>query len=589
MSQQRSLLLKQQPKTVLSEEQLKEASKAAAKVKSLFPSLFMGLNTAQIRALDDMYRLEESGNLPDLNSIEFANGVGKSHLMILDIVGWVMGVGYLDEESYPESALDFYRKLESKRNSGKMALRLVCTADDMKAGGSVYELMKNIFPWARPTKQDNTGCFRQIDIPHPTLPLVINHIAVKTFDQPEDKHSGTTCDRIWSNENLPENIWAETSARTRGGGNIAMFATILDYASYLDELEGSQRFCMRRSKGHIYENCRGEEVTAEMSSEVLSEIGVMLEKDKDGSGYITGGVLRRAKIEALIEGWERTCPHQVKARKTGQPISSGGKIHPLWNSLVHEMGYKYLEKIPEEYPIVQVVDPHPARPDACAWAAILPNNRLHIFAEWPTYDGFGYFESIKDKRFTVTQKCELWRKMESDMGINVCTRIGDPNRFKTPNSHNFEQLHSLYAAHGFSFYLGVNDNFELGVERVNEYLWYDQVINKLHPEDPAGRPRLTVANVCVNTCRGLKNFTRKISRDRTAPIKGTIDEKYKDFPDIIRYLVMWHKGHSFEELVQDQKETGGDYERYLSGSVPGRYRGDRFEFNHHGRKVLERA
>lgn len=576
------------PTLVLDATQREEARAATEKLKELFPSIFMSLNTAQYRAFEDMYRsCENTGNLPDLNSIEFANGVGKSHGMILDIVGWGMGTDYLDVEAYPDDAINYWNGLKERRDSGKLTLRIVCTADDMKAGGSVHTLLKEIFPWAKPTKQDNSGCYRQIDIPHPTLPHITNHIAVKTFDQPEDKHSGTTCDRIWSNENLPENLWAETLARTRGGGNIAMFATILDYASYLDELEGAVNLTMRRSKGHIYENCKGEQVTDAMASEVFEDIGIQLQKNPNGKGYITGGVLNRSKIEAMVEGWTRTCPHQLKARKTGRPITSGGKIHPCFSMTVHIKKNEYLKVIPERYPVVQIVDPHPARPDASIWGIVLPTDRLHIFAEWPTYDGFGYYEAIKEKRFTVTQKCDIWRRMELEFGVIVSHRVGDPNRFKEPNADNFGQLSALYSIHGFDYDLSVNDSFEAGLERVNEYLYYDQLLNKTHPNDPAALPRLTISERCVNTSRALMNFSRKISRDRTDPITDKVDDRYGCFAGCVRYFVMWHANNSFNETIVDDKRKT-DYDAVKIGREPKEYRSNKPNFNSHGRTIIRK-
>lgn len=573
------------PTLVLDPEQREEARKATEKLKDLFPSMFMSLNIAQYRALEDMYKpIKKSGQIPKIVSVEFANGVGKSHLMWLDITGWTMGTDYLDVEAYPEEAIKFWNDLKDKRDSGKLALRLTCTADDMKAGGSVYELLKKVLPWAKPTKQDNSGCYRQIDIPHPSLPNIINHIAIKTFDQPKDKHSGTTNDRIWSNENLPLELWGETIARTRGGGTIAMFATILDFSSYLDELEGDIEVVMRRSKGHMYESCRGEQVTDAMAAEVAKDIGIVLEKNPNG-GYITNGVLTKYDIETQLSVWLKTCPHELNARKTGRPISCGGKIHPNYDEEVHMKREEYLKVIPERYPIVQIVDPHPARPDASIWGVILPNDRLHVVAEWPTYYGFGYFEAIKDNRFTVSQKCDIWRNIENDMGFNVCARVGDPNLFRNPNPNDLEQLSSMYSAHGFDFDLSVNDNLELGFGRVNEYLYFDKALSKTHPNDPAALPRITFSEKCINTNRAVRNLSRKISRNITDPITEKLDDKFACFASCVRYFIMWHTNNSYNEIVVDDNRLT-DYQAVKMGREPGQHREKPLPFNSHGRTQI---
>jgi hypothetical protein len=370
-------------KTEISPEVIGQLDASLKEAEKLFPSMFIGPNVAQFRAFKNMY--EKVGeSYPDMISVEFANGAGKTHMMALDMIGWTMGPEYLAAEDYPGDAVGAWQEAGKKRDLGQLSLRLTCTADDMKPGGSVHEILKQVFPWCSFAGQDNTKCFRQIDIVHPTIKGVVNHIAVKTFDQPEDKHSGSTCDRVWINENLPDGLWGETSARTRGGGNIVMFATILDHSTYLNEIEDGEKFKLVRCQGHLYENCKGEQITEEMAAEVFQEIGIQLEKNRKGPGYITNGVLSKNKIEAMIEGWMRGCPHQLQARKSGKPVSEGGKIFPTYTPEIHDVMDGSYDDLPEEWPMVMVCDPHPARPDAVIFARIMPSDTIVIVDEWPT-------------------------------------------------------------------------------------------------------------------------------------------------------------------------------------------------------------
>jgi len=535
----------------LPKEELQKLHASMEVFKKEFPSFFMRPNVCQYRAFKEMYTFQEqTGNLPDMTSVEFANGDGKTHMMALDIIGWNCGPDFLQADEFPDEAVIFWNSLADKRDRGLLSQRIVCTADDMKPGGSVHEILKQIFPWCKFSGQDTNKCFRQIDIPHPTIEGIVNHVAVKTFDQPPDKHSGSTCDRIWVNENLPDSLWGETSARTRGGGNIAMFATILDQSMYLDELEDGEHFILVRCKGHLYENCIGEEVTDEMAEEVFQEIGFALEKNQNGKGYLTNGVLRKSKIDSMIEAWARGCPHEIQARKTGRPISQGGKIHPTYNREVHNLPNDSYDRIPDDWPMVQVVDPHPARPDACLWALILPSDRIVVVDEFPSYQEYGYFEKIKETRFTIQQKCEIWRNIEIARGYHKRigdNRVGDPNRFLEPNSHNTGNLHSLYAAQGFNFFIGVNDDLEYGHELVNQALYYDPALRKQDSTDPAAQPGISFYDRCVNTCRAMSNYKRKTARDLTKPISELVDKKFACFASLVRYLVVWHQNHRFQE------------------------------------------
>jgi hypothetical protein len=143
----------------------------------------------------------------------------------------------------------------------------------------------------------------------------------------------------------------------------------------------------------------------------------------------------------------------------------------------------------------------------------------------------------------------------------------------------------MYSLHGFDFDLNVNDAFELGLERVNEYLYFDQLLLKNHPDDPAGQPRLTIADRCINVRRAIMNFGRKISRDRTDPISEKVDDRYGCFAGCVRYLVMWHQNHSFNEIKTDES-SGGDYEAFTQGRLPQKHRKVSSAFDSHRRTVI---
>ena len=578
---------------VVAEESLSKLEEATKKMEAAFPSLFMGLNVAQYRAFKTMYGKNDAGKIPDMVSIEFANGVGKSHGMILDIIGWTMGPEFLCKDEFPEDAIDFYDAIKPLRDKGQLSLRLVCVSDDMKAGGSVYELLKQIFPWAKITAQDNNKSYKQIDIENPSKPNIKNSITIKTFEQDEVSHSGSTCNKIWINEKLPENLFGETLGRIRSkegmpDGTIAQFATLVDHAAYLDDLEDSQHFFIERARGHLYENCIGEEVTEEMAAEVWQEIGIQLERRVGERGFRTGGVLRRSKIEAMVDGWLRGCPHQLQARKSGRPISSGGRIWPGYTPDVHEVNDELFQSIPESWPMVMICDPHPARPDAVIWAVVTGSNNLSVIDEWPTYGEFGYYDKIKEKRFTITEKCDIWRRIESDKHYTkrICTRIGDPNRFREPNSEHNGILKNLYSAQGFDFYIDINDSLEYAHELVNQYFWYDGNIRRMSPNDPAAQPRLVVAKSCTNTRRAILNYARKSSRDPTKPISEQIDKKFACFGGLINYLVVWHASHPFSEIKVDETRAT-EYDLIHNSRMPKKMRKNFAAdcFNKHGRKI----
>ena len=579
---------------MVTEDQIEKLEIASKQMDEAFPSLFMVPNVCQYRALEAMYTpINESGKIPDMVSVEFANGDGKTHLSILDIIGWNMGPDFLCAEAYPPAAIEVYKRAGEKRDKGLLSMRLVCVADDMKAGGSFHELLKQIFPWAKISAQDNGKCFRQIDVPHPYRKGIKNSITVKTFEQDSASHTGSTCDRVVINEILPDDLWGETSARIRSKkgeiqGSIGMYATILDKATYLNELEDSEKFVLKRVAGHLYENCVGEEVSEEMADEVFQELGIRMEKNPDGPGYITNGVLTKETIDAKIEGWAKGCPHELDARKSGKAIGAGGKIHPTFSRDVHVIPDDTYEKSMKNCPMGQVVDPHSAKPDAVIYFQLLPSDRIAIVDEWPTVNEFGYFERIKEKRFTVPEKCEIWQLFESTRGYHPDeNRVGDPNRFREPNSHNTGMLWDLYDNLGFTFNIDVNDELEYGHELVNQYLWCNSEIRRMAPNDPAAQSSLVIYDRCANTIRALSNYSRKAQRDKSQSISDSVDKKFACFAALVRYLVVWHQDHRFDEL-KPSSDGRSEYDLIKYGRIPKSMRGEfgRGMINTHGRQIL---
>jgi hypothetical protein len=534
--------------------ELKQGLGAAAKA---VPSLYSHLNTAQYRAFQTQYKKNKDGLAPTIHVLCLANGCGKTHALVLDMVGVTVGSRFLNTKAFPKEAISYYDSLKTWRDKGELNLRLVCMADDMKPGGSVLSVLKEMFPWAEPTAADAGKCFRQIAIPCPDNPRIINYITIKTFDQEEVKHSGSTCDVIWINEILPEKLWGETIGRMRSrkghpDSRIMNSATLLDQTRFVEELaEGSNdqnlRFAM--SRGHIYENCVSSEVTEEMASEIEAKIGTRPKKSVDG-GYETNGVLTRSSIDGMVANWMRVCPDQVEARKSGAFMSGGGRIYVTFDPSIHIVSNDFIDSLPNTWPVVQVVDPHSSKPEFSLWAKISPQDRLYIIDEWPSIKEFGPYENLDRRPHTIDEVCEIWRTKEAMIGVsrNIVARIGDPNRFLDPNPYNNQSLQYLFAARGFTFITTVSDDIDLGHRKVSEYLYFDRARHIINNNDPLGIPHILIAERGENINRALSRYSMKSVRDPTVAISEKINQKFKDAADVVRYLCMWHAGHPYHGL-----------------------------------------
>jgi len=554
---------------------------AKAKVRELMraemPSRLCALNTAQYRALRSAYTADvETGQYPALNIFSFANGVGKTHMMVLDIIGWTMGPDWLRCSKFPPEAIEFYRALSPLRDKGLLSMRLVCHADDMKPDGSVFMILKNLFPWAQLGHKDQMGCHRLITVPHPTIKGVTNGIAVKTFDQDVVKHSGSNCNRIWINEPLPDNLVGETTGRIRSKkgelqGSIMMCATLLSGATWVQKLEDDQVMRVNHVRGHVYENCVGEDVTDEMAEEVKRSIGVTLERSAGGNGYETNGVLSGAQIKTLLDLILSTSPMEYEARKSGAPITGGGRIWPSFNRKYHVVD-NY--NVNPEWPVIQVVDPHGAKPSYSIWAQVTPMGRLYIFKEWPDVNRYGFYEKLTERPYTIPQECEMWARMEMGMGLRGAPihRLGDPNRFKDSDSYYGETLQTLFAKHGYDFDLSVSDNLAVGHGIVAEYLSFNEALLAAHPGDIQGLPRLFICKDCQNTIRAVENYAFKKAGKADGSITENVNQKYKDGADVVRYLCVWHGRKTFADINGGERAECQDYVRFCQGRIPSVYR-----------------
>jgi hypothetical protein len=544
-----------------------------ARLRKLVPSVFYGLNSAQWRCIRSVYSSkDEWGGLPPTFSIvSMANGCGKTMLMVLDMIGWTMGSEFLRKTAWPREAIVFYDGLEEWRAAGTLNLRLTCASDDMKEGGSVLAAIKEAWPWAKLGQIDSGKCYRQIEVEHPRKAGVKNTIAVRTFDQDPIKHSGSNCRRVWINEPVPHELVGETIGRIRSKagepeGSIMMTGTLLEGSEWVDDLGTDKALRVVNCRGHLYENCVSEEVTEEMAVEVEQKLGVALDR-VPGGGFRTNGVLSRSSIETQVRLWQRMCPHQLEARKAGAKLSAAGKVFTNFREEVHVVPSSMYEKIPKEWPVFQVVDPHSAKDDFSAWFVITPSNRLVAIAEWPNVEEYGPYENQDGRRLTIRETCETWRIIEADLGITsqIIRRIGDPNRFNEPNPRNMSLLKNEYSANGFDFETTVSDDIEMGERKISEFLWYDPVRYKQNPEAPENLPRLLILSRCYNIITHVGLYSRKRVKDPTKGLSERTEQKYACVVACVRYAVM-----SFEPF-SDIRITGSnmtDYDKIRAGRMP---------------------
>ncbi len=550
-----------------------DVSMAAVKeAVALFPTLTWVPNMAQRRILAPW----EKPPYPFMVVASCGNGAGKTDTLPQDIVGCLCGPEYLNDcwnvgpDGNPVGALhyQYYHDCKALREKGEFCYRILCGPDDMKENGSLYTAIKKYIPTAQFKGKMSTGAYKQVEIPLPHNPKVKNYIDVKTFDQEVVAQAGANLHRIAINEPPPFSVWTETIARVRSKKNevqctILLNATILDQATWIFTLEEDPFFDGKivYVQGSIYENVVGEDITDDIADECEKRLGYRFPVDPVTGHYVTYGHLSLDSVNIQIHTYEKTDPNQVESRIWGANVRLVGSEFKQFCKAIHVTAPRV---IPKNVMVVQVVDPHPVKPDLCAWFWVDPMNYVRCFQEWPEKS----WEKLHSRDVTISQTCEQWRKLEDQLGITdqVVARVGDPNRFKTSDSRDLSELWQLYVPHGFVFDLFVSDNIDYGHQLIHSALYNNKEIYAQNPNDPAGWPRLTMGSNCLNMATALMYYGRKANKDPMAAVNEQLDKTYKDAIDLLRYFCVWieHRSYfSLQELLNS--DTGGDYAKIQQG------------------------
>lgn len=565
------------PKIGLSPEAL---NKALLEMAAMYPTLTHVPNMAQRRILGPW----EKAPFPFMVISCCGNGAGKTDALPQDIVGCLCGPEFLNDcwnrddngKGVGMTHYQYYHDVRGLRERGEFNYRLLCSGEDMTINGSLYLAIKKYIPTAEFKGKSSTGTFKKIEIPLPGNPKIKNTIDVKTFEQEVVAHAGANLHRIGINEPPPFPVWNETVSRIRSKKEdvqctILMNATILDHATWVFSLEKDPFFKGKiiYVQGAIWENVVGEDITDEIANECERRLGYRFKKDEKTGHYITYGHLTMESVQIMIHTFETTDPNQIESRIWGTNTALVGAEFKKFAKAVH---VKPPRMIPSNWPIIQVVDPHPVKPDMCAYCAVNPMNHRFWFSEWPEKP----WEKFKSRDVTIAEMCEQWIALEERLGIRdqIVCRIGDPNRFKTSDSRDLSELWMLYVPHGFRFNLFVKDSLDYGHEIIHTNLYYNKEIwDRTNGTDPAGWPQTTFSENCQNLINSLMFYGRKVNKDAMSAPTEQIDKTWKDGIDIIRYGYVWLQGKTYYELMEMLSEIqsdggGSDYEKMLKGRDP---------------------
>ncbi len=315
-------------------------------------------------------------------------------------------------------------------------------------------------------------------------------IDVMTNDQEIRQFEGVTQGIIMTDEPPVEAIWNASITRLRSGGHQWCFMTPLTSAAWFYD-----KVVPRHPSSIVYasmeENCKQ---------------------------HGTRGQLEHTRIQEMIAEMP---PEEVEARAYGKAMYLKGLIFKTFDPKVHVL--KEPVRVPSNAPVYQVVDPHSDKPFAAIWAFPDMNGDLYIVDEWPNED------------FTKMHNCQLdindYKRIfgDKEQGWTIHRRIIDRHFADVQTSINRRTLREELQDVGLYYdpSYKAEEEVETGILKVRSYLAYD--VNKVVTS--LNKPKLFINPSCTNTIRAFQRWSRD-------PKNGKVQDAYKDFMDVVRYLVM---------------------------------------------------
>ena len=371
-------------------------------------------------------------------------------------------------------------------------IRLVSTPKELEDIGSLQTAILELFPKDK-YKARNKGKSYPSEFKSDTGFI----LDVMSYEQDKAEMAGPTIGLLAWNEPMPEALWLEGLARLRKGGLCLVAMTSLkDEPWVVDKILGkADGGNIRVLYSDVEENCK--------------EHGI-------------NGTLDHDQIEKILAQYD---PDEREARKTGKPLSLSGRIYKDFDRAVHVAKE---EIVPPDGGVSHylVVDPAIGKPLSIILAYADATGAVNIYKEWPDFD----FEGSKDSNLSVRDYAEIIKGLEA--GKTVEARILDRHFGSVRRTLGGLTLKQEFAEQGLDFidsYMvgeGVPE-VETGILKVKDYLRYD----KSKPLDGLNRPKVLISPSCRNTIAAFERWGRN-------PDTGKPKEQYKDFADVVRYLLM---------------------------------------------------
>lgn len=404
-----------------------------------------------------------------------ANGVGKT-VGLVSIAGAIM---FGSSNRYFDYPL-FKSWPHPKR------LRIVSEPSQIEEGGPIPTEIKKWWPRGRyQTFKDSKHYVKRYEAGEFILEVL-------TYQQEAEQHEGANLGLVLFNEPPPEHLWTPNISRLRAGGIAVVGMTPLTEAGWFFDkvVPRHQDFIVY---GDVETACRQ---------------------------HGTRGHLEHEQIQKMIAEYD---PEEREARIEGKAMYLKGLIFKTFNPQVHILKDTLLP--PSNATIYQVVDPHTDKPFAIIWAFVDARGDVFVYDEWPNQD----FYKWRNCQLTIPDYKKIFQ--DKEQGLIVHKRIIDRHFSEVTHLKGMTRktLRDDFREAGVDFMPSyqAKEEMDVGIAKVREYLRY----NPDRPIDTLNKPKIFINKHCQNTIKSLSRWSRD-------PKTGDVQDQFKDFCDVVRYLVM---------------------------------------------------
>lgn len=350
-------------------------------------------------------------------------------------------------------------------------------------------------------------------------------ITFKTYDQDPKTFEAIRVGMVVFDEPPPKTLYDACVTRVTLGGIFLMPMTPLFTAAWVQD--------------HVVDNA-----TPESQYFVLTGSMEVNCKQHGIRGILEHSQIMRVKAE--ID------PDELEARFEGRFMHMSGQVYKNIHPALHYKNLPVHHFPQSKYRIYCVIDPHDARPPAIVWFAVDQYENAKAILEFPDFESYGYFHQIKSFKLTTMEVCKKIKEVETSANWNPerIVRVMDPNFGHKPMQSVGMTVKKFYKKCGSAIdwpitcHTNVLDDLAAGHQIVREWL----------EPTPDGEARFIIGQNCQNTWYQLCHYARKLRRGKRLEADGpgeAVQEKFKDFPDVVRYFFAYMKRPLMQKMVDE--------------------------------------